>query len=288
MNGGETDYYPFGGVLSNWESNSNDKYRFGYQGEYAEKDEETGFNHFEAREYDSRIGRWLSADPARQFASPYNGMGNNPVSRIDPDGAFSPPDVFKENASGGWDLVESNNFIVDEFLFLNGDIGFFNKQDFTMSIINSSDFVIPKLNNAFSFSVTLSGAWDTNGIGYSIGAFKALDGFHFYSSQLKPFDSNTVTNLSLGLSLDYTFYKSFDNTPVTMNDFLGNGYEFSGSFLDIGGSYSIPTESFRPSFSNYKKSYEGFQFNLGIGLPAGYTSWKTRTIPLRDPISKTY
>ena len=32
------------------------------------------------------VGRWLSVDPYRQYASPYLGMGNNPVNGIDPYG----------------------------------------------------------------------------------------------------------------------------------------------------------------------------------------------------------
>ncbi|MFW5762116.1 MAG: RHS repeat-associated core domain-containing protein [Cyclobacteriaceae bacterium] len=87
------DYYPFG-LRMRGNLNS---YRFGYQSlsrfcigrEYAEDEtEETGWNSFEARMYDPVIGRWLSVDPARQFASPYLGMGNNPVSGVDPDGRF--------------------------------------------------------------------------------------------------------------------------------------------------------------------------------------------------------
>ncbi|MDQ2752416.1 MAG: hypothetical protein M3R72_05270, partial [Bacteroidota bacterium] len=66
------------------------KYRHGYQGQFAEKDEETGTDDFELRMYDSRIGRWTAPDPAGQFHSPYVGMGNNPVSGVDPDGGFSP------------------------------------------------------------------------------------------------------------------------------------------------------------------------------------------------------
>lgn len=38
-------------------------YRYGYQGEFAEKDPDTGLNAFELRMYDSRIGRWISPDP---------------------------------------------------------------------------------------------------------------------------------------------------------------------------------------------------------------------------------
>jgi hypothetical protein len=34
------------------------------------------------------LARWLSVDPKNQFASPYVGMGNNPVMGVDPDGQF--------------------------------------------------------------------------------------------------------------------------------------------------------------------------------------------------------
>jgi RHS repeat-associated protein len=62
------------------------KYRYGYQGSFSEKDEETGWNHFESRSYNSTIGRWFAVDPQRQFASSYVGMGNNPMNGVDPDG----------------------------------------------------------------------------------------------------------------------------------------------------------------------------------------------------------
>jgi RHS repeat-associated protein len=65
-------------------------HRYGYQGEFAEKDRETGFNHFELRDYDSRIGRWFAPDPYHQFISPYTGMGNNPIFHIDPSGGRCP------------------------------------------------------------------------------------------------------------------------------------------------------------------------------------------------------
>jgi len=64
------------------------KYRHGYQGQYAEKDEETGTDDFELRNYDARIGRWTAPDPAGQFHSPYVGVGNNPISTVDPDGGW--------------------------------------------------------------------------------------------------------------------------------------------------------------------------------------------------------
>ena len=77
---------PFG--LEQRTTQDGDNPRYTYQGDFAEKDGETGWNHFKAREYDPVIGRWTSVDPARQFHSPYVGMGNNPTSAIDPDGEW--------------------------------------------------------------------------------------------------------------------------------------------------------------------------------------------------------
>jgi RHS repeat-associated protein len=81
-------YYPFGMNMpgSNHSLIGNTQYRFGYQGQFAEKDPETGLNNFEARMYDARIGRWFSLDEVKRFHSRYLGMGNNPVSFIDKDG----------------------------------------------------------------------------------------------------------------------------------------------------------------------------------------------------------
>ncbi|MCD2424457.1 hypothetical protein LQ567_16880 [Niabella pedocola] len=56
------DYYPFGMEIAERSYTDADGYRYGYQGKYAEKDPETGWNAFELRMYDSRVGRWLSMD----------------------------------------------------------------------------------------------------------------------------------------------------------------------------------------------------------------------------------
>ena len=80
----KTDYYPFGMPMPN--RNIEGNYRYGYQGEFAEKDKETGLNAFQLRMYDARIGRWISPDPYGEFHSPYLAMANNPASVTDPDG----------------------------------------------------------------------------------------------------------------------------------------------------------------------------------------------------------
>jgi RHS repeat-associated protein len=61
-----------------------------YQGAYSELDEDVGWNDFELRNYDAQIGRWVQQDPYQQYASPYVGMGNDPIKNTDPSGGIVP------------------------------------------------------------------------------------------------------------------------------------------------------------------------------------------------------
>ena len=76
------DYFPFGSIAQS----GGIGYRYDYQGAYSEKDPVTGYNNFQFRMYDGKIGRWLSKDSKHQFSSLYIGMGNNPANAVDPDG----------------------------------------------------------------------------------------------------------------------------------------------------------------------------------------------------------
>lgn len=79
-------FYPFGLTASSWMRDGEYQNRYLYQGK--EFDEETKLQDFHARQYDPALGRWFAVDPQNQFASPYLGMGNNPVMMVDPDGEF--------------------------------------------------------------------------------------------------------------------------------------------------------------------------------------------------------
>ena len=46
--------------------------------------------------YDPTIARWLSTDPYDEFATPYVGIGADPVNNVDPDGGGEFSAVFKE------------------------------------------------------------------------------------------------------------------------------------------------------------------------------------------------
>ncbi|MNE02155.1 hypothetical protein D3C80_946210 [compost metagenome] len=102
------DYYAFG---SKAQSGGTDDYRYDYQGEYAEKAKETDWNAYDLRMYDAKIGRWLSVDPKNQYWSPYVGMGNNPVSRTDPDGGLD-----------GWYNDENGNATFNKDVNSQGDL----------------------------------------------------------------------------------------------------------------------------------------------------------------------
>jgi RHS repeat-associated protein len=64
-------------------------WKFLYQGKEYVTD--FGYNNydFHSRSYDPYSGRFNQIDGANQFASGYTGMGNNPVSMVDPDGQFA-------------------------------------------------------------------------------------------------------------------------------------------------------------------------------------------------------
>lgn len=84
----ENSYYPYGlkakGICAKAFDKGENKY--GYQGSFEEDEEETGWNEFGLRMYDPQIGRWNSTDPITQFASPFVGMGCDPVNLVDPTG----------------------------------------------------------------------------------------------------------------------------------------------------------------------------------------------------------
>ncbi|MCB0482326.1 MAG: RHS repeat-associated core domain-containing protein [Flavobacteriales bacterium] len=100
------DYYPFGWPVPGRSLNTSEFDR-GYQGVYAMRDAETGLNHFESRQWDARLARWTSPDPAHQFASPYLGMGNNPLKYTDPSGEiiFTAATLIAAPFTGGASLA---------------------------------------------------------------------------------------------------------------------------------------------------------------------------------------
>lgn len=77
---------------------------------------------FQLRLWDARLGRWLSPDPYGQYASPYLGMGNNPVSRIDPDGGLDYPERDGYGCGDRWSDADGTWLWDSDFnVWLNQD-----------------------------------------------------------------------------------------------------------------------------------------------------------------------
>jgi RHS repeat-associated protein len=81
------NYYPFGLTATEWVREGETDNNFLFQEK--ELEDKTGLHDFRARQYDAATGRWFAVDPAGQFSSPYNAMGNNPVMSVDPDGRLA-------------------------------------------------------------------------------------------------------------------------------------------------------------------------------------------------------
>lgn len=77
-------------------------YRYAYQGQEREQVGAVSSTAFELRAWDARIGRWTAPDPYGQYFSAYVGMGNNPVSMIDPDGGWAGGPGGIRTVMGDW------------------------------------------------------------------------------------------------------------------------------------------------------------------------------------------
>ena|GEM_PF-3015321 len=121
----KADYYPFGMMMPGRNTNSAD-YRYGYNG--MEKDPELkgeGNSYTtEFRQYDPRLGRWMSLDPLMmQFPdlSPYVAFDNNPVYYTDPYGLSAVGGGPDDGPIKSGDIVTLDNgdqivFQADEFV----------------------------------------------------------------------------------------------------------------------------------------------------------------------------
>ncbi|MCL9806905.1 hypothetical protein NAT51_15320 [Flavobacterium amniphilum] len=112
---------------------------------------------FELRLWDGRLGRWLTVDPMGQYFSPYLGMGNNPISRIDPDGGMDGDAGDCNGCPPGWSITGQ----------IPGDSGLYGpveKMTFLDDVV--INVVVPKAQNALehfgAFSVGLVSAFGSN------------------------------------------------------------------------------------------------------------------------------
>ncbi len=88
----ESHYYPFGlEFQGHYIQQSGFDYRYKYNDIERLKDLELGIDMAFYRGLDPTTGRWMQVDPKAELMygyTPYNAMGNNPISNVDPNGDF--------------------------------------------------------------------------------------------------------------------------------------------------------------------------------------------------------
>ncbi len=106
---GSYTYDPFGNVILEQSYPDADRIRF-----TGKRLDATGLYYFNARYYDPTLGRFISADPARQGLNWYVYCNNNPLMFVDPDG------LLNIIAIVGADRRSNNNaFINNTLTFIN-------------------------------------------------------------------------------------------------------------------------------------------------------------------------
>ncbi len=269
------DYYPFGGVINP----GGTTYRFDYQGQFSEKDPETGWNAFALRMYDSRIGRWLQYDQAGQFYSPYLGMGDNPVSGIDSTGGFDTwfgaflYNAFSDNGYG--DIVNNGKeWLVND---IEGDhtvtaSKWAGNHNLAYNIWNS-----PVIRSKTPDFLNIGVGWNAFAIIGNSTSGEINFVLHGPGASWKPILTTTV-GVGGGYSIDATFNigvasytgdaENITRQMVGTNSFKGeNPTVWGGGGVAAGGRIGVTGSVTKLNGS--PEVIAGAQLNIGAGLPAG-------------------
>lgn len=242
-----SDYYAWGSTMREQRTPENPTYRYGYQGKFAEKDLETGWNHFELREYDGITGRWTSTDPYGQYWSAYTGMGNNPLNMVDIDGGYS-----EFGAQWRWKFAKLFGYEPGEIYESGGEYGFniANKEGFTFMFGKNeneltgwnSPLVRAKTGDYLFLSadltVILGGGGKETPIGLVI-PLRGEDAFKFYRMH------DIGAGLGLEVSGSLNGGKAWLLGPasqVTIENYEGNRHQVDIGYGVVGGgvTYSPP------------------------------------------------
>jgi len=281
-----TDYYPFG-MTMRW--NITENYRFGYQGQFAEEDDETGYNQFEARLYDSRTGRWMVPDPAGQYWSPYLGMGNDWINGVDPDGRDwkswrAARRSAKENNgsfgkyNGQWvswynddtrSFTEKNGITYDGLAVdYHGKVGWF-RNDRVAVMSFTADAAIPRVFMIGNHNIYDAGAAIEVNIAFNLHDLDIM----LTEKQLDDYDRARLP--SSGLSVEVGVARSrYDLQP---DDLLGYSYSRTRGLAIAGVTKSIPLD---PNGKKSRDIYIYNGFNVGSGIDVSENYWNTYTIKL--------
>ncbi|MEQ8627859.1 RHS repeat-associated core domain-containing protein [Ekhidna sp.] len=281
-----TDYYPFGSVAKQWsnpDQTQRESYRHSYQGQYSETDTTTGWQSFELRMYDPLIGRWLAIDPYGQYASGYLGMGNNPISMVDPDGGFG--SKFQailawigggfsgriDQATGG---DRAGEFFISKAAKFSGEgVGVSVQRQFDFSRgdktfaghVWNSPTVRDYTGDLWTFSFDTDFHFGVGGSQQQAGIVIPLRGPEAFTSQT--FQSASMgggVDASMGLTIGKLWYSG------SANQVRGNRIE--GGFSEVNGGVSVGIELSKGSImgevDDLNNHVHGITLGIGGGAPS--------------------
>jgi RHS repeat-associated protein len=173
------DYYPYGLTAYSWIREGEQENVYLYQSKEVEAP--AGWQDFGARKYYADLGRWLAADPANQFSSPYTGMGNNPVLIVDPNGEYGFVTFLVIGAAMIYSGIQSAERGDTGLEFLTHALiagattylGTMSSTTAVSTVLNAvAPYVVPKvtLYEDDDFSITMSPTFSANSVGASISA----------------------------------------------------------------------------------------------------------------------
>lgn len=238
-----TDYEAFGSVLreQTW-VDLEVKYRYGYQSNFSESDDETSWQHYKLREYDRIIGRWTTVDPKREFSSPYVGMGNNPISKTDKDGGCTtcPPPGWARllNAMRSGQRASGSPYF-------EGSVGFGFGLRSKTGILggNGLDVGADAAHGLFYFGNRRIGFQSSLGVATANGDYKGQNysgGEYYFSRGYLEYDFNNGLNGDVNFNqyrydivppiVDQTELL-FDKTPANNIDAIGPEIGFGTNFF---------------------------------------------------------
>lgn len=242
------DFMPFG-LQKPGRNTGADSYRYAFQGmsyktsvsdsgthvllipteASGETDAEKTGNHggsytTEFRQYDPRLGRWLSTDPVIKFAlNPYNALSNNPIVNTDPRGD---DDFFDENgnflfSSYGWsfklDMEQNLRFTVT-----TNDIKILKKADYDQMIAEVQKLNLQGEDKQHFMVIQSQQAKGYNEYNYDL--IKKIVGYYARETGYKVSDINnlhiTLSKHGLGASSRYDFIEVPSNFDACNLKFL--------------------------------------------------------------------
>ncbi|MGS2765199.1 RHS repeat domain-containing protein [Sinomicrobium sp. M5D2P9] len=287
---GATDYYPGGMSMPTRKLTDAEGYRYGYQGEFAETDVETGKPAFKLRLYDPRINRWVSPDPANQYVSPYLSMGNNWIGRVDPDGGFDSwlGAFFYKIFNGGGEIYKTENggFHIGR-----------NTNDGGVEIITGYQWEKDNLHKfaiGYETQATLTFAafigTDTNGGIQQVYFPKYPDQMSVYGSIDSGPKITTELDASVGVGQNYfVSYYDGDTKDITPEEYAGRYWAIEGA---IGASVGLNPEG-RVGYSRTYPDEAGGKWHtvylgksVSIGPQLGTTFGVSGSIAHQQGVSK--